>query len=283
MKNIKLLISLLLLSVTILLTESCSKAEPCINTNCLNGGTCVNGACECPDGYIGNNCEEQDPCFGITCQNGGNCVDSICECPDGFIGTNCELLDTTQIQLLLDIGVIPQALYEEGVSLEQIYGKIYQGGFIFYLNTDDGSGLVAATEDQSEEAPWGCYGIEISGADGTNIGTGSQNTIDIVSGCSEAGIAAKLCAELILNGKDDWFLPAKEELNLMWENLADSDGNNESTGPDDPGNIGGFTERWYYHSTELYSGTAGGRDFGNGLNLEASKAALGHVRAARAF
>ncbi|GAG27669.1 unnamed protein product, partial [marine sediment metagenome] len=37
---------------------------------------------------------------------------------------------------------------------------------------------------QSTSAQWGCYGTLISGADGTAVGTGEQNTIDIETGCT---------------------------------------------------------------------------------------------------
>ena len=90
-------------------------------------------------------------------------------------------------------------------------------------------GLIAATEDQTtieewdeieDGTVWGCYENELSGADGTAIGTGAQNTLDILAGCSEDGIAAKLSAdyEVTEDGVtyDDWFLPSKNELNLMY-------------------------------------------------------------------
>jgi len=62
---------------------------------------------------------------------------------------------------------------------------------------------------------WGCMGTSIAGADGTAIGTGEQNTADIVAGCSETGIAAKVVDALVLGGQRDWFLPSKDELNVL--------------------------------------------------------------------
>ncbi len=40
----------------------------------------------------------------------------------------------------------------------------------------------------------GCYETEILEANETAIGTGAQSTLNILAGCSEVGIAAKLCA-----------------------------------------------------------------------------------------
>jgi hypothetical protein len=61
-------------------------------------------------------------------------------------------------------------------------------------------------------------GIE-TGATATAIGTGVSNTEKIVSIQGEGSYAAKLCDDLTLNGFSDWFLPSKDELDLMYKNL----------------------------------------------------------------
>ncbi|MCP3672133.1 MAG: DUF1566 domain-containing protein [Gammaproteobacteria bacterium] len=78
--------------------------------------------------------------------------------------------------------------------------------------------MEAAPEDQWANAGWGCVGRDITGADGTAVGTGAQNTADILAGCAEAGIAARVADAYTFNGFDDWFLPSKNELYELWLN-----------------------------------------------------------------
>ena len=90
--------------------------------------------------------------------------------------------------------------------------------------------MIAATEDQSTDdnyltwVEWGCFETvsEISGADGTAIGTGAQNILDILAGCSEDRIAAKLASnyEITVDGVtyDDWILPSTDELYELYKN-----------------------------------------------------------------
>jgi len=97
------------------------------------------------------------------------------------------------------------------------------GGFIFYENpnyaADGWRYLEAAPFDQSAGAKWGCFRRAIPGARGTTVGTGRRNTLDILRGCTDRGVAADLCAHLDVNGVHGWFLPSRDELALMYRNL----------------------------------------------------------------
>ena len=96
-------------------------------------------------------------------------------------------------------------------------GQTYEGGIVFYVDGTGQHGLIAAPNDQGT-VNWGCEGTFVSGTS-TAVGTGMANTNAIVSKCSVSGIAARICSDLVLNGKSDWYLPSKDELNLIHQNL----------------------------------------------------------------
>ena len=161
-------------------------------------------------------------------------------------------------------------------------GDLAHGGIVAYIlqSGDVGydanvqHGLIAAPTDQGY-VKWGCYGTLISGADGTAIGTGSQNTADILAGCSETNIAAYLCDTLTLGGYNDWFLPSKDELNKLYENI----GQGNALGL---GNVGGFANPNYWSSTENDFISAWFQYFSSGLQYSNYKYGF-YVRAVRAF
>jgi len=62
-------------------------------------------------------------------------------------------------------------------------------------------------------------GRAIAGARGTAVGTGKQNTVDMLAECAERGAAADLCANVTVKGVRGWFLPSRDELALMYRNL----------------------------------------------------------------
>ena len=146
-------------------------------------------------------------------------------------------------------------------------GDTHQGGIIFWLDAN-GGGLIAAPSNQSSGTQWGCPGTNISGANGTAIGTGYSNTIDIEAGCTTPGTAADICANLTIAGYNDWFLPSKDELNQMYLNKAA---------------IGGFINDHYWSSTELDNYNAWYQSFYNGAQGSSDKANFKYVRAVRAF
>jgi hypothetical protein len=98
------------------------------------------------------------------------------------------------------------------------------GGFIFHENPnyakDGWRYLEAAPVDQSAGAKWGCFRRMIEGARGTAVGTGKQNTHDMLAACDEPESAARLCANYSVNGVSGWFLPSRDELALMYRNLT---------------------------------------------------------------
>lgn len=95
------------------------------------------------------------------------------------------------------------------------------GGYIFYVDPIGKHGLVCADKNQGGlGCAWGCHETAIrSGATATGLYQGKQNTLNIVSECKSTDIAARLCYDLELNGYDDWYLPSRDELRLMYSNL----------------------------------------------------------------
>jgi hypothetical protein len=146
-------------------------------------------------------------------------------------------------------------------------GQSFGGGIIFYIDSTGLGGLISATSDQSSAAQWGCEGVLVN-ATGSSIGTGQTNTMLIVNNCSAQGIAAKICNDLVLNGYSDWFLPSIDELYQM------SNQNNI---------IGGFTNSYYWSSTETNSTIAFYLLVGESIIFAANKSYNYKVRAIRAF
>jgi hypothetical protein len=148
-------------------------------------------------------------------------------------------------------------------------GQTYGGGIIFYLDSTGQHGLICAPQDQGGYL-WGCYPTLIGGTL-TTIGSGAQNTAMIISGCSQFNTAAKICDDLVLNAYTDWFLPSRDELNLMWINLKLN-------------GIGGFAAAFYWSSSENGNdGKAWFQDFLSGGQNTYRKDNTFYVRAVRAF
>ena len=157
-------------------------------------------------------------------------------------------------------------------------GDLHQGGYIFYLD-GNGGGLIAADTTDQLTAPWGCngtgFGIGINdGAD--QIGTGYQNTSTIVERCLSMDTAADRCNDLTIAGYNDWFLPSREELYLMHQNIGQGAASELE-------NVGGFTDNPYWSSTEKGHDGAWLLNFSTETWSGPSKNITFRYRAVRAF
>ena len=69
----------------------------------------------------------------------------------------------------------------------------------------------------------------VTGAD--SVIDGPQNTADIVAdGNSTVYPAAHFCNDLVIGGFSDWYMPAKNELEICYYNLKSGTGNNNTGG-----------------------------------------------------
>jgi len=157
------------------------------------------------------------------------------------------------------------------------------GGLIFYRNpnfAEDGwCYLEAAPFDQSLGAQWGCFRHEIPGAAGTAIGTGRQNTADMLAACKATGemSAAHLCTSLSVSGITGWFLPSRDELAEMYQALR-------ATGVGDFRDQGMIDNCQYWTSSQLDSDMASHIDFADNGRLHGDdKDFPRRVRAVRAL
>jgi 6-phosphogluconolactonase (cycloisomerase 2 family) len=184
----------------------------------------------------------------------------------------------TEVGSAAPAGSGPESIITLGELIDVAVKKKYKvgdtgpaGGIVFYVTALGNHGLEAAPVDLNSGAgaEWGCRYTPITGADGTAIGTGVQNTANILAECTELGIAAKLADDYGLNGYDDWFLPSKNELNEMYINR---------------GVVGGFASYFYWSSSQSDSSLAWGQNFDGGFqNGYSSKYVTLRVRAVRAF
>jgi hypothetical protein len=153
------------------------------------------------------------------------------------------------------------------------------GGFVFYDKGaySDGWRYLEAAPLSTESASklWGGCNTNVGGT-GFSIGTGKDNTEKIVAKYRNAepygnktDYAAKLCLDLVYGGSDDWFLPSKDELSLIYLNLYTR-------------GIGGFSGG-YWSSSEAKAYDAWVQYFDGGGQYDYYKYNGASVRAVRAF
>lgn len=143
------------------------------------------------------------------------------------------------------------------------------GGIIAYDKgafTNGWRYIEVAQEDLIVEE-WGCLNGEVNDADYELIGTGQQNSVAIAnfhnnlsnyftnpsvcSSLSNGTVSSKTALQLVVNSKDDWFVPSMLELLLLYDNL-------KSVG------LGNFSNDVYWSSSEESISRAKCINFSNG-------------------
>jgi len=148
-------------------------------------------------------------------------------------------------------------------------GQSYHGGIIFYIDHTGQHGLIAATADQGTGIAWKRGPNVVTGASGTAVGTGASNTDAIIAATGSTGnYAALLCSKYKAGIYKDWYLPSKNELNLLYAQRAV---------------VGNFGATNYWSSSEANKGKAWDQEFGGGFQFKDNKSFTLNVRAISSF
>ena len=164
-------------------------------------------------------------------------------------------------------GLLPNTTYyvrsyvKEGAQVYYSQEKTFKtagaigvsGGYVFYDKGEYSDGwryLEAAPSNLiyngSDKIKWGCT-FNIINQTQAVMGSGPANTARIVSQCSDANCAARLCDNYAINGLTDWFLPSDEELMAFYKsaknvyNIASNPWNDVS-------------QKYFWSSTEVTIG-----------------------------
>ena len=177
-------------------------------------------------------------------------------------------------------------------------GKIVTGGVTYAL-------IVApkAQGGENTSLAWKTYPSTTTGT--TSINDGLANTNAMIAAGASAHPAANFCNNLSINGHNDWYLPAKDELEILYRYLKPTtNSNNTGSGANTSsvpttsnytskspaqtsvtifrtGNSEAFDQNYYWASTE-YSSTNGWRQtFTIGSQNFNGKTATSYVRGVR--
>lgn len=145
-------------------------------------------------------------------------------------------------------------------------GGLYAG----QITEDDGItyAIIVAPKAQGGEASgtlaWKTTQTATTGTDSLN--NGFNNTAAMVAAGISLHPAAQFCKGLSINGYTDWYLPAKDELNLIYTNR---------------GSLDAFVQNYYWSSTQTPSDSSWFQGFSNGGQNTVYKTSPFYVRGVR--
>jgi len=168
-------------------------------------------------------------------------------------------------------------------------GDFAHGGIVFWVDETGQHGLVCAKEDQNQSTgmKWSST-LVYTQAQGDGLFAGEANTVIFTAvhcAWGDGGVyAANFCNRLLISEGGitygDWYLPSKEELNLMYQNKSTIN----TTAIANEGSA--FENTYYWSSTEAdnHSGHAWTQTFDDdGTQTTDLKVMFHKVRAVRDF
>jgi TolB-like protein len=182
------------------------------------------------------------------------------------------------IETISDTGVRPSVISTSNAPTNRTYNigdTGPAGGLIFYNRgfiADGWQYLEAAPAGTEFTAQWGANGQNVTGTN-TTIGSGRRNTQIIVNKLNqlgELGRASQICVGMDINGYKDWFIPSKDELNLMYKNLHQN-------------GLGVFGGARYWSTSQYSHDAVWNQNFIDGIQYYTYKSNTYTVRAVRAF
>jgi photosystem II stability/assembly factor-like uncharacterized protein len=148
------------------------------------------------------------------------------------------------------------------------------GGIIVYDKGNDSGGwryIEAGPVDIDNGSVALAPDFDATGARGLEVGTGFDNTAAIIRKYGSGAYPASMCNEYRLGGYNDWYLPSRDELNLLYTLLYKN-------------GKGGFSPRGYASSSESRSGEFWIINFQTGRQLDDAQAGWAfNVRPVRRF
>ena len=132
--------------------------------------------------------------------------------------------------------------------------------------------MVAKATDEPGTYQWSSTSLS-AWAFASGIYGGAQNTKKSIARAAVSGStcpAASVCDNLTSGGYTDWYLPSKDELDMMYVNLHMQ-------------GLGGFANNGYWSSTEIDNLVRGGRVSSMVPRAPTTKDGNLYVRAVRAF